>query len=553
MILMQDTCSTCGTPFVVTEREQKLYAMLDVPPPHDCFWCCQRHRISFRNARKLYRRKCDFTGEEIISMYAQDKPYTVYKADIWYSDKWDPLSYGYAFDFSRPFFEQFEELLLRVPRLALMNINPTNSPYCNVCEGNKNCYLVFGGDFNEDSLYISLGLHNRNVMDCDFSNENEQCYDMCDSNNCYGCRVTYDSKNCVNCAFVSDCVSCTECILCTNLTHQNYYIRNQGLSREEYLNQKTLLLNGTFSQHQRNWKEFLKLRGERIVKSTHSVSSQDCVGDYLVQSKNCLNCFSAWRCEDLTDVLLAYKAKDCVNCGFNGDDTELCYNLQTSVGAYQCTHSFGVFQSKFVDYSESIFNSQYIFGCTNLNKYQYCILNRQYTEEEFNTLRKKIINFMNATGEWGQFFPRRLSCFGYNESTACDFFPLSREDALAQEFLWRDNPEEEPAVKKIVPAAELPDCIENISDEILDWAITCEVSSRPFKIIRQELEFYRLHRIPLPHLHPDERYLQRLAMRNSYRLWNRQCQKCKKGIQTTYSPQRPEKVYCEQCYLNEVY
>jgi len=29
--------------------------------------------------------------------------------------------------------------------------------------------------------------------------------------------------------------------------------------------------------------------------------------------------------------------------------------------------------------------------------------------------------------------------------------------------------------------------------------------------------------------------------------------KCSKSIQTSYSPERPEIVYCEQCYLQEIY
>lgn len=36
-------------------------------------------------------------------------------------------------------------------------------------------------------------------------------------------------------------------------------------------------------------------------------------------------------------------------------------------------------------------------------------------------------------------------------------------------------------------------------------------------------------------------------------LYARECAKCATQIQTSYSPDRPEIVYCEQCYLKEVY
>jgi len=108
-------------------------------------------------------------------------------------------------------------------------------------------------------------------------------------------------------------------------------------------------------------------------------------------------------------------------------------------------------------------------------------------------------------------------------------------------------------VSKTIPASALPLSIDDVPDDILNWAITCEATSRPFKIVKRELEFYREHRLPVPHFHPDERHKRRMALRNPRRLWDRQCAKCQKPVSTTYAPDRPEIVYCEDCYLKEVY
>jgi CxxC-x17-CxxC domain-containing protein len=110
-----------------------------------------------------------------------------------------------------------------------------------------------------------------------------------------------------------------------------------------------------------------------------------------------------------------------------------------------------------------------------------------------------------------------------------------------------------PKASKIIPAEKLPERISAIPDDILEWAIQCEVTKRPFKIVSQELEFYRRMELPVPRLHPDERHRRRLALRNPRRLWKRTCQKCGKEMETTYAPERPETVYCEECYLKEVY
>jgi len=99
----------------------------------------------------------------------------------------------------------------------------------------------------------------------------------------------------------------------------------------------------------------------------------------------------------------------------------------------------------------------------------------------------------------------------------------------------------------------LPDSIDDIPDDVVNWAIECEVTKRPFRIIKQELDFYRKMKLPIPHFHPDERHRRRMAIRNPRKLWKRECGKCGKEIQTSYSPERSEKVYCEECYLAEVY
>ena len=126
--------------------------------------------------------------------------------------------------------------------------------------------------------------------------------------------------------------------------------------------------------------------------------------------------------------------------------------------------------------------------------------------------------------------------------------------------------EEASSAAKVISAVQLPDSIVDVPDDILNWAIECEATKRPFKIIKQELEFYRKMRLPVPRFHPDERHRRRMALRNPRKLWQRQCQKCQKDIQTTYAPDRPavrgseepsgsrgEIVYCEECYLKAVY
>ncbi|MEI8092502.1 MAG: hypothetical protein WCG98_10530 [bacterium] len=102
-------------------------------------------------------------------------------------------------------------------------------------------------------------------------------------------------------------------------------------------------------------------------------------------------------------------------------------------------------------------------------------------------------------------------------------------------------------------AKDLPIDIADIEDDVLNKAIICEMTGKPFKIIKQELGFYRRHKLPLPHKHPDVRYRERMAMRTPKKLWDRTCMKCGTAIKTTYAPERPERIYCEACYNKTIY
>ena len=157
---------------------------------------------------------------------------------------------------------------------------------------------------------------------------------------------------------------------------------------------------------------------------------------------------------------------------------------------------------------------------------------------------------MMKTGEWGEFFPSSLSPFGYNETVAQEYFPLTQSEAIQDErFNWSDYEAPFPKVEKIIPAAKLPEDITQIPDDILNWAIECEVTKKPFRIISQELEFYRKHNIAIPRRHPDQRHEDRMKMKNPRKLWERKCDCCEKMMITSYSIDKPETVYCEGCYL----
>jgi hypothetical protein len=228
---------------------------------------------------------------------------------------------------------------------------------------------------------------------------------------------------------------------------------------------------------------------------------------------------------------------------------------EATIAGYNCQQIF--FSHHITEQSNGIFysfscskGSSDLFGCFGMKRAKHCILNKQYSKEKYEELVPKIIKHMQKTGEWGEYFPTAVSPFAYNETRAQEYFPLTRETVIKKGWKWREETE----VKSYKgPRVEVPDDIADVPDSLCKQVLVCQVTGRPYKVIPQELRFYKDHQIPVPRLCPEERHLQRLALRSPRRLWPRACAKCAAPIQTTYAPDRPEKVYCEACYLKEVY
>jgi hypothetical protein len=139
--------------------------MICIPTPTLCPDCRQQRRLSFRNERKLYKRTCDATGKQIISIYSEDKPYKVYDPKIWRSDQRDPMEYGQDYDFTRPFFDQIQELTHKVPVIGLNVMGNENCDYVNCCGYSKNCYLSYNTDYSQDMLYCSNCIKSKDGVD----------------------------------------------------------------------------------------------------------------------------------------------------------------------------------------------------------------------------------------------------------------------------------------------------------------------------------------------------------------------------------------------------
>jgi len=224
--------------------------------------------------------------------------------------------------------------------------------------------------------------------------------------------------------------------------------------------------------------------------------------------------------------------KDSQDCTYVGEKAELLYEC-LATGVNEVRILFGnlcLDGSSELIYCSCMFGAKNCFACSNLRKAEYCILNKQYTKEEYEKLVPRIIAHMQKTGEWGQFFPVEISPFKYNESCAGLHFPMGKDEVLANGWEWKEANEE-------------------INAEPSGDSQICEKSGKPFRFVQKELDFYKKFSLPLPKLCFFERHKGRWAAMNGWEMKEFACAKCNGKV---LSGSKSDEVYCEECYLQEV-
>lgn len=272
----------------------------------------------------------------------------------------------------------------------------------------------------------------------------------------------------------------------------------------------------------------------------------------------CFDCDTSENCSYVTRI--DSDVKDSMDID-HAAENELMYEGVAMCG-FNSKFGYDVVHCQNVDYSEVTISCNNCFGCVHIHNQEYCILNKKYSREDYEALRARIIEHMKKTGEWGEFFPPSVAPYAYNETTANEFYPLARDEALAKGFAWRDDISRTTG-KETLKESDIPDIISKESaSALMGQVVACNQCGKNYKYIKQELELYQRIGVPAPRQCYDCRYKRRFLVRNPRVLYPRQCvcnkpghghsERCATQFETTYAPDRPELVYCEQCYQKEV-
>ncbi len=477
------------SPFELALRK-KLNAPLPLTHPKVTF----QNLLAFWQHFAIHRRKCDLSGKDIISVFPEDCAYPVWHRDDWIKHANPPSS---EVNFSRPFFEQLWELFQTCPIPHNLGLANENCDYTDDWWYSKNCYLSHSGLECEDCHYCYRVYKCRDCQYCVFAFYCELCRDLINCWNCFSVLQGFYSKNCRDSAFLFDCRNCEHCLFCWNLRNKKYCFENKQLTKSEYLKIRAQHDFSSFAVYEKGKERFQKiLTSQALWKALEVEKSEHSSGAYIENTKNCYNCYFIHESEDCVTFMRGMTLKDSLEC-IGCFDAQLVYHsaLVQDV-CYQIRYCYSILQSKFLEYCGFCFNCKYCFACCGLVGREYCILNRQYSPEEYHTITEKLRKKIADENLVGRFFPPHFAPNSYDESLASFYFPLSREKQLEDGFRLQT------LLTKTANGAqaltEIPDHPADAEPTISNKIFWDEEAKRPFQITKFDLQFSKKNLVPLP-------------------------------------------------------
>ena len=547
----------CEGDFEITKEDIEFLNLLRAPAPKYCPTCRRMRRYVHMNQTRFFKRPCNAPGhsEQMISILPPECPFPVYDYKYYLSDSFDPFQFGRKYDPSHSPLEQLFALRKATPMPSFLNrdLASINSDYSNGGRDSKNCYYTFEVFESEDVWYSGLAAKSREIMDSVAVMKCDTAYDVVQSEHVFKSISVYFSKDCTDSILLNDCRNCQDCFGCVNLRNKKYCIWNEQKTKEEYemfIKENTPLSYAKMLEFK---KRFDELVHSLPLNASRNVSVSNVSGTIIRNGRNLFDVSDSDKSEHVrhSDGVLSHK--DSMDVLFSGGNSELLYQT-TNVGSQSSRVLFSV-SSKFATDCEFVFNSKnlsHCFMCIGMQDKSYCILNTQYEPEEYWKLVDEIKTDMLARGEYGEFADLKFSAQSYNSSMAGIYFPLSSEIIESCGGFVSVESEIDMHGLNAISAKDLPDTIQEVDNSILQKAILCEKTGRPFRIIQSELNFLRKMGLPIPRINPIVRSENRYKLIPVAVKYQTKCEKCKKEIQSIYNPNEGFRLYCESCFQQEV-
>lgn len=298
------------------------------------------------------------------------------------------------------FFKEFQRIIYTHPRMETYVLYSQNCRNSDHVFDSKNLEYCFDTSASSDSTYLFDCHLVAESLDCDYTVEAESCYECMDVVRCFNCSYVDKANDVRDSMYSYDLSNCHDVFGCVNLVNKSYCIFNRQFTMDEYF-EKVKKYKALPSEKVLGMLEELKSKYP-ITQSAAQNNINSPYGDQIFNCKNCYMCFDVGRDEDCGYLFDSFDSKFCYDTTYMAQSAEMSYQI---VGA---TH---MFNCNYVIYSENCQDSSYLYnckgvknslGCVGLQYKQYCILNRQFSKDEYERLSKQILDELNSKNlEWG--------------------------------------------------------------------------------------------------------------------------------------------------------
>ncbi len=476
--------------------------------------------------------------------------YPIYSSHEWWGDAWDAMNFGQDYDPGRSFFDQLKDLQEKIPRPHQVGEHNTNCDWSDDAWGCKNCYLSRSMDKCENLSYAYRVIDSKDSLDLVYSFNMQDSYDCLFCHNSFDLNFSENSRDCINSYFLFDCRNCQNCFMSYNLRNKQFCIRNKQYTKDEYFKELGKINLGSHKNIEILKSEFANLTKEEVVhRENFNIKTTNSTGNYMTNCNKCSNVFSWEDSQNCRNSMRGLRCKDSIDQAFTWN-TEASGDNATVDGGYQIKHSARSI-GRYSEYLDLCQEVEYCFGCVGLRKKKYCILNKQYTKEEYENLRDKIVKDMTKRREYGKFLPYSMGLGYYNFSNAMVYFPnITKEEVITKGGYWS---EEDLSSHDGISSLELPDSISGTSPDIVKQALVCPETKYRFNIAASEYDFHKRKNFALPRLHFDRRILKQAVKMTTTRSYPYKCFYCGKDIMAYYPPEWGyKKIACEECYKQNI-
>lgn len=547
-------CSVLGEVWQMTQKEIDLCRRVSVPPRKMATNTIWKWMAYFDAGYQFWWNTHPETGKPVLSFHHPASGVKVLPDAEWHAKDFSEINQ--TADPTRSFFEQLRALQVRVPLLATFSrVEPENSITL-FSFGDRNSYFTFAC-ISERTFFATGAFEVRGSSLLFTSHQVTDSHHAFKSNRMFQCRYVRESLDCLHSAFLFDCRNCQNCFGASNKRNRQYIFMNEQLTKEEYERRMSTIDLGKRSEVEKWMKAFDELLArDGVWPENFNINCQESTGEYLINGVRCEHCYdSADAPSDQYHSAWSYGANSHNAFMWGSIDSTDGYMTVSCPNSNRTKFSFRSFRLDNCEYCFMCADLRDCFGCIGLKKKRFCIFNKQYDEADYYRLLDEVKSAMLDRGEYGTFFPTSMATTYVPEGGAviyCGASPEALKKLGGQTFGAEDMGAT--GAGRIDPSLartreEIPDGIDDLTDDWVGVPIYDEVSGRTFAFLKPEVEHYRRLRIAPPNTHFIRRMHEVSLAGQVACLEDGRCEKCGVTFLCAKNVRYPHRrIYCKTCY-----